>query len=69
MAVRLENVGIVVEDLDVATEFFQELGLTDSPRSDRRRAPTKRDAANSCTERRRRGDPHKRAGEDVVTGA
>ena len=27
MTVRLDNVGIVVEDLDVAIEFFQELGL------------------------------------------
>jgi catechol 2,3-dioxygenase-like lactoylglutathione lyase family enzyme len=27
MALRLDNVGIVVEDLDVAIEFFRELGL------------------------------------------
>ena len=27
MAVRLDNVGIVVEDLEVAIEFFAELGL------------------------------------------
>ena len=28
MAVRLDNVGIVVEDLDAAIAFFTELGLT-----------------------------------------
>jgi catechol 2,3-dioxygenase-like lactoylglutathione lyase family enzyme len=27
MAVRLDNVGIVVEDLEPAIEFFRELGL------------------------------------------
>ncbi|MPY81360.1 MAG: VOC family protein, partial [Actinophytocola sp.] len=27
MALRLDNVGIVVEDLEVAVEFFRELGL------------------------------------------
>jgi catechol 2,3-dioxygenase-like lactoylglutathione lyase family enzyme len=27
MALRLDNVGVVVEDLDVAIEFFTELGL------------------------------------------
>ena len=27
MALRLDNVGIVVEDLAVAIEFFRELGL------------------------------------------
>ena len=27
MALRLDNTGIVVEDLDLAIEFFRELGL------------------------------------------
>jgi hypothetical protein len=28
---RMDNVGIVVEDLGVAIDFFAELGLTPSP--------------------------------------
>ena len=41
---RMDNVGIVVEDLDAAVEFFTELGLTLEGR-----APIEGDWADGCT--------------------
>src|SRR3954466_481540 len=41
---RMDNVGIVVEDLDAAIEFFTELGLTLEGR-----APIEGDWADGCT--------------------
>src|SRR3978361_726389 len=44
MRKRMDNVGIVVEDLDAAIEFFTELGLTLEGR-----APIEGDWADGCT--------------------